>query len=274
VSAPSLALLPRGRHYPRTPAAPAAYCAGQLGAPDAHAAAARACLCRYARIQARPTAREQTLEERMFPYQRQGVAFGLRRGGRVLIGARAGRPAGCSAEPARSWERLLQQAEPSPTAACPAAGDEMGLGKTVQACALLRCYQSEWPVLIITPSSLRDTWADALAKWLHMSRVHVVHSKHDVAQVGDGRHGRVLCCMPAGQPAGQPGGQPAQPAPTALAFRSQGCSTMRQPGPTATTSNHHPPPPHHTTQPPPHPPTPPRRSRPRTTTRSSSPTTT
>ena len=38
----------------------------------------------------------------------------------------------------------------------------MGLGKTVQGCALLRCYQADWPALIITPSSLREQWADAL----------------------------------------------------------------------------------------------------------------
>lgn len=40
----------------------------------------------YEVITQRPTAREQSLEERMFPYQREGVKFGLRRGGRVLIG--------------------------------------------------------------------------------------------------------------------------------------------------------------------------------------------
>jgi SWI/SNF-related matrix-associated actin-dependent regulator 1 of chromatin subfamily A len=38
----------------------------------------------------------------------------------------------------------------------------MGLGKTVQACALLRCYEDDWPALVITPSSLRGQWEDAL----------------------------------------------------------------------------------------------------------------
>lgn len=60
-----------------------------------------------------------TLADRMRPFQREGVKFGLRAGGRLLI------------------------------------GDEMGLGKTVQACALAKCYQDEWPVLVVTPSSLR-----------------------------------------------------------------------------------------------------------------------
>lgn len=60
-----------------------------------------------------------SLADRMRPFQREGVQFGLCAGGRVLI------------------------------------GDEMGLGKTVQACALAKCYQAEWPVLVVTPSSLR-----------------------------------------------------------------------------------------------------------------------
>jgi SNF2 family DNA or RNA helicase len=47
------------------------------------------------------------MDERMMAFQREGVQFALRRGGRVLI------------------------------------GDEMGLGKTVQACALLKCYEDE-----------------------------------------------------------------------------------------------------------------------------------
>jgi SWI/SNF-related matrix-associated actin-dependent regulator 1 of chromatin subfamily A len=64
----------------------------------------------------------ESLEQRMMPFQRQGVQFGLRVGGRLLI------------------------------------GDEMGLGKTVQACALAKCYQAEWPVLVVTPSSLRCVW--------------------------------------------------------------------------------------------------------------------
>ena len=59
-------------------------------------------------------------------FQREGVQFALRHGGRVLI------------------------------------GDEMGLGKTVQACALLQSYRDEWPALIMAPSSLRGQWADAL----------------------------------------------------------------------------------------------------------------
>jgi SNF2 family DNA or RNA helicase len=67
-----------------------------------------------------------SLADRLRPFQREGVKFGLRAGGRLLI------------------------------------GDEMGLGKTVQACALAKCYQQEWPVLVVAPSSLRWGWQPEL----------------------------------------------------------------------------------------------------------------
>ena len=72
----------------------------------------------------------ERVESRMMPFQREGVRFALRRGGRALI------------------------------------GDEMGLGKTVQALAVAAAYASEWPALIVAPSSLREAWADALGEWL------------------------------------------------------------------------------------------------------------
>ncbi|KAI7838398.1 hypothetical protein COHA_007802 [Chlorella ohadii] len=82
------------------------------------------------------------LEQQLMPFQREGVKFALRRGGRVLI------------------------------------GDEMGLGKTVQAIAVAAAYRDEWPLLIIAPSSLREAWADALHRWLGLTedKVHIVHS--------------------------------------------------------------------------------------------------
>ena len=59
------------------------------------------------------------LQERLMGFQREGIRFALRKGGRLLI------------------------------------GDEMGLGKTVQAIAIMACYRDEWPCVIVTPSSLR-----------------------------------------------------------------------------------------------------------------------
>ena len=70
------------------------------------------------------------IRDAMFPFQREGVRFALRRGGRCLI------------------------------------GDQMGLGKTVQAIAVAACYREEWPVLILVPTSLRGAWEQALVKWL------------------------------------------------------------------------------------------------------------
>lgn len=72
----------------------------------------------------------ESLRTRMFPFQVEGVKYGLSRGGRVLI------------------------------------GDQMGLGKTVQALALISCYREEWPCLILVPTSLRDAWHEALRRWL------------------------------------------------------------------------------------------------------------
>ena len=74
----------------------------------------------------------KALDAKMFDFQREGVRYALRRGGRVLI------------------------------------GDEMGLGKTVQACALLSCYRDECPALILVPTSLRECWRNALQTWLNV----------------------------------------------------------------------------------------------------------
>lgn len=97
---------------------------------------------RYCHI---PTA----LESQLMEFQREGVKFGLRHGGRVLI------------------------------------GDEMGLGKTVQAIALASAYRDEWPGLIIAPSSLREQWADALHRWLGVTehRVVIINSKADTVRL-------------------------------------------------------------------------------------------
>ena len=38
--------------------------------------------------------------------------------------------------------------------------DDMGLGKTLQAIAVMCYYRSEWPLLVVCPSSVRFTWAE------------------------------------------------------------------------------------------------------------------
>lgn len=52
-------------------------------------------------------------------------------------------------------------------------GDEMGLGKTLQAIALASYYREDWPLLIITPSSIRLQWAEQLQRWLRLPEADV-----------------------------------------------------------------------------------------------------
>ncbi|XP_078655878.1 SWI/SNF-related matrix-associated actin-dependent regulator of chromatin subfamily A-like protein 1 [Branchiostoma floridae x Branchiostoma belcheri] len=73
---------------------------------------------------------EPKLVNTLLPFQRKGVNFAIWRNGRVLI------------------------------------ADDMGLGKTMQALCVAAYYRQEWPLLIVTPSSLRLTWAEAFHRWL------------------------------------------------------------------------------------------------------------
>ncbi|KFP76977.1 SWI/SNF-related matrix-associated actin-dependent regulator of chromatin subfamily A-like 1, partial [Acanthisitta chloris] len=66
----------------------------------------------------------------LMPFQREGVNFAIFRNGRLLL------------------------------------ADDMGLGKTIQAICIAAYYQKEWPLLVVTPSSVRFTWAEAFHRWL------------------------------------------------------------------------------------------------------------
>lgn len=84
----------------------------------------------------------------LLPYQREGVAFGLRRGGRILF------------------------------------GDEMGLGKTAQALVLMSQYPEDFPLLVICPSSLRSTWREEAARWVPGSLLP--DPEHDIQLIRKG----------------------------------------------------------------------------------------
>lgn len=81
---------------------------------------------------------------RLYQFQKDGVSFGVRQNGRVLI------------------------------------GDEMGVGKTIQALCLAQVYRNEWPVVVICPSSLKLNWKDEALKWvanLDQDQVQVIKKK-------------------------------------------------------------------------------------------------
>ena len=40
------------------------------------------------------------------------------------------------------------------------------LGKTLQALAIASYYRSQWPLLVVCPSSVRFAWRSAIVRWL------------------------------------------------------------------------------------------------------------
>lgn len=70
------------------------------------------------------------LMEALLPFQRSGVEFAIKRGGKALI--------------------------------C----DDMGLGKTIQGIAVAAYYMNEWPCLILAQASLKRNWRTEFIKWI------------------------------------------------------------------------------------------------------------
>ncbi|XP_054821419.1 uncharacterized protein LOC129320183 isoform X2 [Prosopis cineraria] len=88
----------------------------------------------------------RALLDALLPFQRDGLRFGLRRGGRCLI------------------------------------ADEMGLGKTLQAIAIAGCFLNEGSILVVCPAVLRFTWAEELERWLPCclpADIHLVFGHRD-----------------------------------------------------------------------------------------------
>ncbi|KPI99813.1 SWI/SNF-related matrix-associated actin-dependent regulator of chromatin subfamily A-like protein 1 [Papilio xuthus] len=73
---------------------------------------------------------EATLRNKLMPFQEDGVRFGIAHRGRCMI------------------------------------ADDMGLGKTFQALAIASYYRHNWPLLIVTTSSMRDTWQNKVYELL------------------------------------------------------------------------------------------------------------
>eukprot|EP00794_Sanderia_malayensis_P003577 gene3577-4081_t len=88
----------------------------------------------------------EKLAKALMPFQREGVGYGIHNNGRLLI------------------------------------ADDMGLGKTIQAISLAYYYKSDWPLLVITPSSVKVSWAKEFQRWipsLSDDSVNVVHTGRD-----------------------------------------------------------------------------------------------
>lgn len=74
---------------------------------------------------------------KLYSFQKEGIQFAIERHGRVLI------------------------------------ADEMGVGKTIQAIALCKIYQDDWPVLIICPGSVKYSWKNELMNWLKIKEKYI-----------------------------------------------------------------------------------------------------
>uniref|UniRef100_H3AS33 SWI/SNF-related matrix-associated actin-dependent regulator of chromatin subfamily A-like protein 1 n=1 Tax=Latimeria chalumnae TaxID=7897 RepID=H3AS33_LATCH len=73
---------------------------------------------------------DSKLTDSLMPFQREGVNFAISREGCLIL------------------------------------ADDMGLGKTIQAICIAAYYRNEWPLLVVSPSSVRFTWAEAFHRWL------------------------------------------------------------------------------------------------------------
>jgi len=90
---------------------------------------------------------DKVLLDSLMPFQREGICFGISKNGRCLL------------------------------------ADDMGLGKTIQSLGIAHYYKEDWPLLIVSPSSVRYLWADAIITWLPSvpyHRVVVVTASTDI----------------------------------------------------------------------------------------------
>ncbi|XP_045478328.1 SWI/SNF-related matrix-associated actin-dependent regulator of chromatin subfamily A-like protein 1 [Harmonia axyridis] len=73
---------------------------------------------------------EPELRNSLMPFQKYGVAYGIDKGGRCLI------------------------------------ADDMGLGKTFQALGIASYYRKDWPLLIVTTASMKNTWERTIVEYI------------------------------------------------------------------------------------------------------------
>ncbi|XP_076287420.1 SWI/SNF-related matrix-associated actin-dependent regulator of chromatin subfamily A-like protein 1 [Lasioglossum baleicum] len=79
------------------------------------------------------------LLSQLMPFQREGICYGISKGGRCLV------------------------------------ADDMGLGKTIQALGIAHYFKQDWPLLIVVPSSVRYQWAEAIYTFLPSVPTHYIY---------------------------------------------------------------------------------------------------
>ncbi|KAI8439689.1 hypothetical protein MSG28_013383 [Choristoneura fumiferana] len=95
---------------------------------------------------------EATLRHKLMPFQQDGVRFGIAHRGRCMI------------------------------------ADDMGLGKTFQALAIASYYRHNFPLLIVTTSTMRDTWQSKIHELLPcipMMNIVTLSTSKDAQLVAD-----------------------------------------------------------------------------------------
>jgi hypothetical protein len=107
------------------------------------------------------------------PYQREGVAFVLRRGGRALLAdemglgktvqAIAAAAAYVEAPPRLTWPSGLSE-DTAPYTSLPRAPQASGHPNKAKRAPHL--HHQEWPLLVACPASARLHWRDELLRWL------------------------------------------------------------------------------------------------------------
>ncbi|KAI4496168.1 hypothetical protein M0802_008035 [Mischocyttarus mexicanus] len=92
---------------------------------------------------------DETLRSKLMPFQQEGICFGISTKGRCII------------------------------------ADDMGLGKTIQALGIAHYFKESWPLLIVTPSTVRYQWTDAIYDYLPSVSAHYIHQFTNVKDFND-----------------------------------------------------------------------------------------
>lgn len=64
--------------------------------------------------------------------------------------------------------------------------DEMGVGKTIQSLALAYVFKHEWPLLIISPPTLKINWFNEIKMWYQIDPHKVQLINNSKTQIKNG----------------------------------------------------------------------------------------